>query len=96
MGVRRGGQEGALAPPLPPLADKNSMFFDFFERKWAVLGILKANSMFLPLPPPGKFCPPLEKSLRTPMHEPTIKLKATSLDYNTKIKRPGVNSINIL
>ena len=27
MGVRRGGQEGALAPPL---ADQNSMFFDFF------------------------------------------------------------------
>jgi len=28
MGVRRGGQEGALALPL---AGQNSMFFDFFE-----------------------------------------------------------------
>jgi len=31
MGVRSGGQEGAIAPP--PLAGQNSMFFDFFERK---------------------------------------------------------------
>jgi len=31
MGVRRGGQEGALDPP--PLASQNSMFFDFFSRK---------------------------------------------------------------
>jgi len=34
MGVRRGGQEGSLAPPPPhPLVGQNSMFFDFFERK---------------------------------------------------------------
>jgi hypothetical protein len=32
MGERRGGQEGALAP----LAGQNSMFFDFFERKYCV------------------------------------------------------------
>jgi len=29
MGVRRGGQEGALAPP--PSDGQNSMFFNFFE-----------------------------------------------------------------
>jgi len=52
MGVRRGGQEGALAPPWPA---KIACFSTF----------LKENSMFLPLP--RKFCPPLEKSLRTPM-----------------------------
>ncbi len=35
MGVQRGGQEGALAPPPgpPPLDGQNSMFFDFFEGK---------------------------------------------------------------
>ena len=34
MGVHRGGQEGALAPPpAPSLADQNSMFFDFLLRK---------------------------------------------------------------
>jgi len=32
MGVCRGGQEGALAPP-PPLAGQISMFFKFYERK---------------------------------------------------------------
>jgi len=52
MGVPRGGQEGALDPPWPA---KIVCFFTFLEE----------NSMFLP--PPGKFCPPLEKSLRTPM-----------------------------
>jgi len=29
MGVRRGGQEGGLAPP--SLAGQNSMFFDFLN-----------------------------------------------------------------
>ena len=34
MGVRRGGQEGAIAP----LADQNSMFFNFFEENSNFLG----------------------------------------------------------
>jgi hypothetical protein len=29
MGVRKGGQEGALAFPPPPLASQNSMFLTF-------------------------------------------------------------------
>ncbi len=39
-----------------PLASQNSMLFDFFERKWYVLSIFWANSMFLP-PLPWKILP---------------------------------------
>ena len=69
MGVRNGGQEGALAPPPPPsLAGQNSMFFDLFSEKYVAyfLVLFRQISCFCP---PGKCCPPLEKSLRTPMHE---------------------------
>ncbi len=51
MGVRRGGQEGALAP----MADQNSMFFEFFfEENSIFLGVLGANSIFCP---PGAASP---------------------------------------
>jgi len=50
MGVRRGGQEVAHAPPPRPLASQNSMFF---EENIIFLGVLGANSMFLPPPPPA-------------------------------------------
>ncbi len=67
MGVRREGKRGLLPhtpQPPGPLAGQNSrsMFFSTFFKK---------NNLFLP-PAPGKFCPTLEKSLRTPM---PVKLK---------------------
>ena len=65
MGVRNGGQEGALAPPPRPWPAKIVCFSTFFGENSIFLSVFSANSMFLP--PPGKFCPPLEKSLRTPM-----------------------------
>ncbi len=58
MGVLRGGQEGALAPPPGRFLDffgKNSIFFVIFR--------LKVGSC----PSLENFCPPLEKSLRAPM-----------------------------
>jgi len=48
----------------PSLVGQNSMFLTFLVENSMFLGVFQANSMF---PPPGKFCPPLEKSLRTPM-----------------------------
>ena len=63
---RHGRPQGrARGGTCPPLACQNSMFFAFFEENSIFLGVFQANSMFLP--PPEKFCPPLEKSLRTPM-----------------------------
>jgi len=54
MGVRRGGQEGALTP----LADQNSMFFDFLEENSMFLGFFRQIVCFGPpwkiLPSPGK------------------------------------------
>ncbi len=44
-------------------AAKIVRFLDFLRDIVAFL-VLEANSMLLP---PGKFCPPLEKSLRTPI-----------------------------
>jgi len=46
MGVRRGGQEGALAP----LAGQYSMFFNFYERKYYDF----APPPWKILPSPGK------------------------------------------
>ena len=54
MDVHRGGQEGHL----PPLAGQNIMFFGFFNDSGMFLGIFSQIDCF---------CPPLEKSLRTPM-----------------------------
>jgi len=48
MGVRRGGQEGALDPPWPT---KIVCFLHFFDENSIFLGVFGANSMFL-LPPP--------------------------------------------
>jgi len=48
MGVRRGGQEGALDPPWPT---KIVCFLHFFDKKSIFLGVFGADSMFLPPPP---------------------------------------------
>jgi len=61
MDVRREGKRGLLHP----LAGQNSMFFDFLVENSMFYGVFKQIICFCP--PPGKFCPPLEKSLRTPM-----------------------------
>jgi hypothetical protein len=57
MGVRRGGQEGALTP----LTDQNSMFFDFLEE----------NSMFLGFfrPPLENFALPWKKVCGRPWYK---------------------------
>jgi len=68
MGVRRGGQEGALAPP--PGRAKLVCFLDFFGKNSIFFVVFKAKSRFLP-PPLENFWPPLEKSLRTPMSKHT-------------------------
>jgi hypothetical protein len=56
MGVRRGGQEGAL--DRPPWPTKIVCFLHFFDENSIFLGVFWANSMFLPpwkiLPSPGK------------------------------------------
>jgi len=36
MGVRRGGQGGPWPPPPAPLADQNSMFFNFL---WKIVSL---------------------------------------------------------
>ena len=62
-GVRRRGQEGSLAPPW---SDKIVCFSTFLvENSMFETYFMQICSMFLP--PTGKFCPPLEKSLRTRM-----------------------------
>jgi len=59
MGVRKGGQEGALAsPPPPPWPGKILCFLTLIEKNSIFLGFLRQIVYF---------CPPLEKSLRTPM-----------------------------
>jgi hypothetical protein len=63
MGIRKGRQGGLL----PHFARQNSMFFHFIREKFYLLGCLQQKNMFLT--PPGKFCPPLQKSLRTPMNK---------------------------
>jgi len=46
MGVRRGGQEGALDPPWPA---KIVCFLTFLEENSMLLGVFQANSMFYAL-----------------------------------------------
>jgi len=69
MGVRRGGQEGP-----PPLSGQNTMIFNFFEENGIFLGVLRQMVCFAP-PLPGKFCPPLEKNLRTPINEVAVAVR---------------------
>jgi hypothetical protein len=66
MSVRREGLEGALAPP--PLAGQNkkACFSNFLKENSMFLGIFRQILCFCHTPP-GKFCPPLKKSLRTPI-----------------------------
>ncbi len=67
MGVRRGGQEGG--GPLPPWPAKIVSFLTFLGENSMFLGAFRQIVCFCTHTPrpPGKFCPPLEKSLRTPM-----------------------------
>jgi len=59
---------------LPPLTGKNSMFFfTFLKENSMFLGIFGANSMFLT--PFGKFCPPLKKSMWTPMGTSSMSIE---------------------
>jgi len=46
MGVRRGGQEGALDPPGKPIYIV--CFLHFFDENSIFMGVFGANSMFLP------------------------------------------------
>jgi len=62
MGVRRGGQEGALALPSP--AQPNYYVSQLFWRKIISVKVFLGKKY---VPPPGKFCPHMEKSLRTLM-----------------------------
>ncbi len=50
--------EGALDTPL---ADQNSMFFDFLEENSMFLGVFFRQIVCSP-PHPGKLCPPGKKS----------------------------------
>jgi hypothetical protein len=72
MGVRRGGQGGLLPLPGRPMPAKNSMFLDFFGKNSIFFVALQAKSRFLALL--ENFCPPLEKSLRTPMRKSCVSV----------------------
>jgi len=68
MGVRRGGQEGALTLPWPT---KIVCFLHFVEENSIFLGVFWANSMFLP--PPWKILPsPGKKSADAHAHAHSI------------------------
>jgi len=62
MGIRRGGQQGALAP----LGRQKIFFFStFLDEKSMFLGIFLANSMYLP-PPLENFALPWKKVCGSP------------------------------
>ncbi len=64
QGKARGG---GFCPPGRPRPAKNIMFLDYFWKNGIFFVAFQATSRFLPPPPLENFCPPLEKSLRTPM-----------------------------
>ncbi len=68
MGVRRGGQGGLLPPSGRPSPAKNSMFLDFFAKNSIFLLLFRQKVGSCAPLPLENFCPPLEKSLRTPMY----------------------------
>ncbi len=63
--LQQGRARGPLAPPGRPSPAKKSMFLDFFRKTSILFAAFQAKCRFLL--PLENSCPPLEKSLRTPM-----------------------------
>ncbi len=71
--IKTGASGRGLPPPTADLVLSKIVSFKTFL--WKIVSFL-AKSRFLPLPLEN-FCPPLEKSLRTPMHQEIKSSKVT-------------------
>ncbi len=85
MGLRRGEKAREALPPPPgrPRPAKNSVFLDLFGKNSIFLLFFRQKVGYCP---PRNFCPPLEKSLRTPMFVLWGFLVCSSQILNVQIK----------